>query len=148
MKFFTNNHAGVIFRSSGSDELSAIRLEDISAHSEMSDNSQTPALRLVYTSSVIFPIFVISTHLLLCFIVRDLSGDLSLRPSAAPFSLKKNPVFTLRNSSGGVGGSSKDVVAAAVASALHLPASHVTSSSGDVAMNTTDYEEEEEDLRL
>ena len=108
-------------RSSGtSDKLSAIRLDDMSTHSEMSDTSQTPALR-------------------------------DTIPSAAPFALKKSNPFKLRGNS-----SNKDVVAAAVASALHMPtAPTFTSTKEDIANmdsapRPTLYqeEEEEEDLRL
>jgi hypothetical protein len=114
------------FRSSGTssnnNKLGAIRLDDISAHSEMSDTSHSPALR----DSIPVP--------------------------PAPFALKKNNMFHLRGSSST---SSKDVVAAAVASALHMPTSNPIPNSADVVMNmdsrlhpTPGEEEEEEDLRM
>jgi hypothetical protein len=78
-------------------------------------------------------------------------------PTAGPFALKKNNVFNLRGSSSiemsGRGVNNKDVVAAAVASALHMPAApSFTTSDVVMDMNTaplpTPEDEEEEDLRL
>lgn len=96
----------------------------------MSDTSHTPALR---ASSSADP------------------------PVAPPFALKKNNMFNLRGSSNS--SSNKDVVEAAVASALHMPTSNpMPNSLLDVAVSNTDStqlhipekeeEEEEEDLRM
>lgn len=109
------------YRSSGSlDKISAIRLDDISAHSEMSDTSHTPALKHFDT------------------------------PQQPAFALKKNNVFNLSGSSS----KNKEVVAAAVASALHMPTSNPIPNS-TLAQTVMDMDsaplpmpEEEEDLRL
>lgn len=117
------------YRSSGtSDTVGAIRLDDISAHSEMSDTSHTPALK-----------------------------ESNTLPPAAPFTLKKHNVFNLSGSasiemSDRSRVSNKDVVAAAVASALHMPMGPAFSDS-DVVMDMDSAplpkpDDEEDGLRL
>ena len=77
-----------------------------------------------------------------------LQGADSNSPPPLPFNLKKHNIFNLS------GSRSKEVVEAAVASALDLPTSSTTTNSSTSVMSNIDTaplpipEEEEENLRL